>query len=47
MIGAVDIGGTKIAVVMVTVSGQVLSRKESPLDHDCLPAERDGTNWGC
>jgi glucokinase len=32
MIGAVDIGGTKIAVGMVTESGQVLSRKESPTD---------------
>ena len=32
MIGAVDIGGTKLAVGMVTESGQVLSRKESPID---------------
>jgi glucokinase len=32
MIGAVDIGGTKIAVGMVTESGQVLARKESPTD---------------
>jgi len=32
MIGAVDIGGTKLAVGMVTESGQVLSRKESPTD---------------
>jgi glucokinase len=32
MIGAVDIGGTKIAVGMVTESGQVLARKESPSD---------------
>jgi glucokinase len=32
MIGAVDIGGTKIAVGMVNDSGQVLSRKETPTD---------------
>jgi glucokinase len=32
MIGAVDIGGTKIAVGMVTESGHVLARKESPTD---------------
>ncbi|HEY6768696.1 MAG TPA: ROK family protein [Candidatus Sulfotelmatobacter sp.] len=32
MIGAVDIGGTKIAVGMVDENGQVLSRKESPTD---------------
>jgi glucokinase len=32
MIGAVDIGGTKIAVGMVTDGGRVLSRKESPSD---------------
>jgi len=32
MIGAVDIGGTKIAVGMVNDSGQVLSRLESPSD---------------
>src|SRR5258706_5849688 len=32
MIGAVDIGGTKIAVGMVTESGQVLARKKSPTD---------------
>jgi glucokinase len=32
MIGAVDIGGTKIAVGMVNDSGQVLSRKEMPTD---------------
>lgn len=32
MIGAVDIGGTKIAVGMVNKHGQVLSRKESPTD---------------
>jgi glucokinase len=32
MIGAVDIGGTKIAVGMVNDSGRVLSRKEMPTD---------------
>jgi glucokinase len=32
MIGAVDIGGTKIAVGMVNDSGQVLSRMETPTD---------------
>ena len=32
MIGAVDIGGTKIAVGMVTESGQVLAQKKSPTD---------------
>jgi len=32
MIAAVDIGGTKIAVGMVTETGQVLARKESPTD---------------
>jgi len=32
MIGAVDIGGTKIAVGMVTESGQVLARKKSATD---------------
>src|SRR5271166_6313181 len=32
MIGAVDIGGTKIAVGMVNDSGKVLSRKEAPTD---------------
>jgi glucokinase len=32
MIGAVDIGGTKVAVGMVNDDGQVLSRKESPTD---------------
>lgn len=35
MIGAVDIGGTKIAVGMVTESGHVLARKESPTDAAC------------
>ncbi len=34
MIGAVDIGGTKIAVGMVNDSGQILSRQESPTDAD-------------
>ena len=32
MIGAVDIGGTKIAVGMVDNNGRVLSRTESPTD---------------
>jgi glucokinase len=32
MVGAVDIGGTKIAVGMVNDNGQVLSRKEFPTD---------------
>jgi glucokinase len=32
MIGAVDIGGTKIAVGMVNDSGEVLSRQETPTD---------------
>jgi glucokinase len=34
MIGAVDIGGTKIAVGMVNGSGQVMSRQEWPTDAD-------------
>jgi glucokinase len=34
MIGAVDIGGTKIAVGMVNDRGQVLSRLESPTEAD-------------
>jgi glucokinase len=34
VIGAVDIGGTKIAVGMVDESGRVLSRMESPTDGD-------------
>jgi glucokinase len=34
MIGAVDIGGTKIAVGMVDNTGQVLSKMESPTDAD-------------
>lgn len=37
MIGAVDIGGTKIAVGMVTESGQVLARKELPTDAASYP----------
>ena len=32
MIGAVDIGGTKIAVGMVDDNGKVLSRMEAPTD---------------
>ena len=32
MIGAVDIGGTKIAVGMVSGSGKVLAKIESPTD---------------
>ena len=32
MIGAVDIGGTKIAVGIVDEQGRVLSRLESPTD---------------
>jgi glucokinase len=32
MIGAVDIGGTKIAVGMIAANGRVLSRLESPTD---------------
>src|SRR6202166_2511479 len=35
MIGAVYIGGSKIAIWMVTESGQVLSRKESSTDAGC------------
>src|ERR1035438_9386044 len=34
MIGAVDIGGTKIAVGMVDAGGKVLSRMEAPTDPD-------------
>ena len=34
MIGAVDIGGTKIAVGMVDDSGRLRSRLESPTDPD-------------
>jgi len=37
MIGAVDIGGTKIAVGMVDEHGQVWSRKESPTDARSYP----------
>ena len=32
MIGAVDIGGTKIAVGIVDAQGRLLSRAESPTD---------------
>ena len=32
MIGAVDIGGTKIAVGMVDENGRVLARKQAPTD---------------
>src|SRR4029077_10925743 len=32
MIGAVDIGGTKIAVGMVDAGGKVLARTQSPTD---------------
>jgi glucokinase len=35
MIGAVDIGGTKIAVGMVDENGRVLSRMQAPTDPDC------------
>lgn len=35
MIGAVDIGGTKIAVGIVDETGKVLSRMESPTGVDC------------
>ncbi|SPF47744.1 Glucokinase [Candidatus Sulfotelmatobacter kueseliae] len=38
MIGAVDIGGTKIAVGMVDDSGKVLSRMETPSDPNHYPA---------
>src|SRR5215469_765056 len=34
MIGAVDIGGTKIAVGMVDENGRVLSRMQAPTDPD-------------
>ena len=34
MIGAVDIGGTKIAVGVVDASGKVLSKKQAPTDPD-------------
>ena len=34
MIGAVDIGGTKIAVGMVDNGGKVVSRMEAPTDPD-------------
>jgi glucokinase len=38
MIGAVDIGGTKIAVGMVDDDGKVLSRTQSPTDPNSYPA---------
>jgi len=34
MIGAVDIGGTKIAVGIVDDGGKVLSRMQAPTDPD-------------
>jgi glucokinase len=37
MIGAVDIGGTKIAVGMADDSGRLLARLESPTDPQCGP----------
>ena len=39
MIGAVDIGGTKIAVGMVDDNGKVLSRMEAPTDPIATPTE--------
>jgi glucokinase len=42
MIGAVDIGGTKIAVGVVDETGKVLSRKETPTDPDRYAA---GIEW--
>jgi len=41
MIGAVDVGGTKIAVGIVDDNGKVLSRTQSPTDGDRYPASRD------
>lgn len=41
MIGAVDIGGTKIAVGIVDDDGKVLSRMQSPTDPDRYPAGID------
>jgi glucokinase len=41
MIGAVDIGGTKIAVGMVDQNGRVLARKETPTDPDRYTAGID------
>ena len=35
MIGAVDIGGTKVAVGVVDNDGKVLSSQESPTGSDC------------
>ena len=40
-IGAVDIGGTKIAVGMVDEDGRVLSKMESPTDPDRYPESLD------
>lgn len=37
MIGAVDIGGTKIAVGVVSDRGQVVSRKQAPTDAESYP----------
>jgi glucokinase len=39
IIGAVDIGGTKIAVGMVDETGKVLSKRESPTGADCEYAD--------
>src|SRR5215469_18022811 len=41
MIGAVDIGGTKIAVGVVDDNGKVLSRAETPTDSDNYGAGLD------
>src|ERR1700720_4899067 len=41
MIGAVDIGGTKIAVGMVDDGGKVVSRMEAPTDPDRSPDSRE------
>ena len=41
MIGAVDIGGTKIAVGMVDDNGRVLARQQSPTDSDRYAAGID------
>jgi glucokinase len=37
MIGAVDIGGTKIAVGMVDGHGRVLAKMQAPTDPECYP----------
>ena len=42
MIGAVDIGGTKIAVGMVSGSGKVLAKIESPTDAHLGDSYRTG-----